>query len=65
MRTYRQGGIPAQVRTAADFAALAFAGLEMIEPGVVLVSDWRRHLGAWACPRRSTGTAVSAASNRT
>ena len=40
-RAYRQGGVPAQARTAADFAALAFRGLELIDPGVVLVSDWR------------------------
>jgi SAM-dependent methyltransferase len=41
-RAYRQGGIPAQSRTSADFAALAFAGLQLIDPGVVLVSEWRR-----------------------
>jgi hypothetical protein len=40
-RTYRQGGIPTQARTAAEFTGLAFAGLRLIEPGVVLVSDWR------------------------
>ncbi len=40
-RTYRQSGIPAQARPASQFAALTFPGLEMIEPGVVLVSDWR------------------------
>jgi hypothetical protein len=40
-RTYRQAGIPAQTRTAADFTAMAFTGLRLIEPGVVLVSDWR------------------------
>lgn len=40
-RTYRQGGIPAQARTAAEFTELAFTGLRLIEPGVVLVSDWR------------------------
>ena len=41
-RTYRQGGIPAQARTAAEFGALAFGGLELVDPGVVLVSEWRR-----------------------
>jgi hypothetical protein len=40
-RTYRQGGIPAQARTAAEFAALAFSGLDLVDPGVVLVSEWR------------------------
>ncbi len=40
-RTYRQAGIPAQARSAAEFAALAFRGLELVDPGVVLVSRWR------------------------
>jgi SAM-dependent methyltransferase len=40
-RTYRAGGIPAQARTAAHFSKLAFTGLRLIEPGVVLVSEWR------------------------
>jgi len=40
-RTYRQGGIQAQARTAAEFTRLAFTGLRLIDPGVVLVSDWR------------------------
>lgn len=44
-RTYRQGGVPAQARTAADFAAMAFRGLELIDPGVVLVSEWRAPAG--------------------
>ena len=44
-RTYRQSGIQAQARTVRDFAALAFSGLEMVEPGVVLVSEWRRPAG--------------------
>ncbi|HWN00418.1 MAG TPA: SAM-dependent methyltransferase [Streptosporangiaceae bacterium] len=45
-RTYRQAGIPAQARTAAEFAALAFGGLDMVEPGVVLVSQWRPPAGS-------------------
>ncbi len=49
-RTYRQGGIPAQARTAAEFAALAFRGLEMIDPGVVLVSEWRQPAGPRPLP---------------
>jgi SAM-dependent methyltransferase len=39
--TYRASGIPAQARTVDDFAALAFRGLDMVEPGLVLVSEWR------------------------
>ena len=41
VRTYRQAGIPAQARTAREFAALAFGGLDLADPGVVLVSQWR------------------------
>jgi SAM-dependent methyltransferase len=48
--TYRKGGIPAQVRTAADFTALAFDGLELIDPGVVLVSEWHRPPGPRPLP---------------
>jgi hypothetical protein len=40
-RTYREGGIPAQARTSEDFAEMAFRGLRMVDPGVVLVSEWR------------------------
>ena len=41
--TYRKGGIPAQARTAAAFTALAFTGtgLNLVDPGVALVSEWR------------------------
>ena len=39
--SYRAGGVPAQVRPVDDFIRLAFEGLEMIEPGVELVSEWR------------------------
>ena len=50
-RSYWEGGIPAQARTAAEFTALAFRGLEMIDPGVVLVSDWRRAAGPQPRPQ--------------
>lgn len=49
-RTYRSGGIPAQARSADEFARLAFAGLEMVEPGVVLVSEWRAPHGPKPLP---------------
>jgi hypothetical protein len=42
-RIYRQSGVPAQVRTAAEFTGLAFTGLRLVQPGVVLVSEWRPH----------------------
>ena len=39
-RAYRQGGIPSQARDSDIFARLAFDGLDLIPPGVVLVSEW-------------------------
>jgi hypothetical protein len=42
VRTYRERGIPNQPRDSDDFARLAFTGLELVPPGVVLVSEWRR-----------------------
>ena len=39
--TYRAGGIPAQARDSAAFTEMAFAGLEPVDPGVTLVSEWR------------------------
>jgi S-adenosyl methyltransferase len=41
-RDYRQAGMSAQWRDSDEFARLAFTGLELIPPGVVLVSEWRR-----------------------
>jgi SAM-dependent methyltransferase len=41
-RAYREAGIPVQLRDSGDFARLAFSGLELIPPGVVLASEWRR-----------------------
>ena len=40
-RTYRGGGVLGQVRDSDDFARLAFSGLDLVPPGVVLVSEWR------------------------
>ena len=40
-RAYREAGIPVQLRDSHDFARLAFSGLELVPPGVVLVSKWR------------------------
>ena len=37
----RRLALPAQVRTADEFADLAFGGLDVVDPGVVLVSEWR------------------------
>ena len=40
-RVMREAGIPMQKREAGEFADLVFAGLELVPPGVVLVSEWR------------------------
>jgi SAM-dependent methyltransferase len=39
--TYRSYGVKACARDSADFARLAFPGLDLVPPGVVLVSEWR------------------------
>ncbi|MGD0702311.1 MAG: SAM-dependent methyltransferase [Trebonia sp.] len=44
--TMRSAGISAQARNSDDFARLAFAGLELVPPGVVLVSEWRAEDGS-------------------
>jgi S-adenosyl methyltransferase len=40
-RVMRAAGIPMQKRDSDEFAELAFTGLELVPPGVVLVSEWR------------------------
>ncbi len=40
-RAYESGGIPGQFRDSGEFARLAFSGLKLVPPGVVLVSEWR------------------------
>jgi len=40
-RTYRSSGVPLQLRDSDEFARLAFRGLQLVPPGVVLVSEWR------------------------
>ncbi len=40
-RVMRAAGIPMQKRYSDEFAKLAFSGLELVPPGVVLVSEWR------------------------
>jgi S-adenosyl methyltransferase len=39
--TMRGAGLSAQARNSGEFARLAFTGLELVSPGVVLVSEWR------------------------
>ena len=40
-RVYHQAGLPLNARDSDEFASLAFSGLELVPPGVVLVSEWR------------------------
>jgi SAM-dependent methyltransferase len=41
-QVFRAAGLPFHLRDTGDFARLAFSGLELVPPGVVLVSEWRR-----------------------
>ena len=40
-RVYHEAGLPMCARDSDEFASLAFSGLELVPPGVVLVSEWR------------------------
>jgi hypothetical protein len=40
-QAYHDAGLEMHARDADQFARLAFSGLEMVPPGVVLVSEWR------------------------
>ena len=40
-RAYSQGGMRGAIRSSDEFGELAFTGLELVDPGVVLVSEWR------------------------
>jgi SAM-dependent methyltransferase len=40
-KAYGGAGIAGQLRDSGDFARLAFSGLELVPPGVVLVPEWR------------------------
>ena len=45
-RAYQDGGMRGALRSPDEFARLAFSGLDMVDPGVVLVSEWRPDSGA-------------------
>ena len=47
-RVYRDRGVAGRARTADEFALLAFRGLEMVEPGLVVVPEWHPEMtGPW------------------
>jgi hypothetical protein len=41
-KAYRRAGVRGQARDSREFARLVFGGLELVPPGVALVSEWRR-----------------------
>ncbi|HVT69548.1 MAG TPA: SAM-dependent methyltransferase [Trebonia sp.] len=41
VETFLRSGMRGQLRESSEFAALAFGGLQLVPPGVVLVSEWR------------------------
>jgi hypothetical protein len=41
VRAYRGAGMSIQARDSDEFAQVAFGGLDLVPPGVVLVSEWR------------------------
>ena len=46
---YRSSGVTIRTRDSGDFARIAFPGLGLVPPGVVLVSEWRPDAGG-LCP---------------
>ncbi len=55
VRAYQQGGMPVWLRDGRDFAALAFKGLTLVPPGVVVVSEWRREPDTITPPAEEVG----------
>jgi SAM-dependent methyltransferase len=41
VQTFLRAGMPGQLRDSASFGELAFSGLDLVPPGLVLVSEWR------------------------
>ena len=50
-RAYTRGGVDVVGRNADVIGDLVFGGLELVPPGVVVVSEWRPEAGAIAPPR--------------
>jgi O-methyltransferase involved in polyketide biosynthesis len=61
---YGQGGIPLADRDSSQFAALAFSGLELVPPGVVVTTDWRPDSGAHRPPPSEVSTNTGVARKR-
>jgi S-adenosyl methyltransferase len=52
---YQQGGMPVRLRDGDEFADLAFTGLTLVPPGVVVVSEWHPEPGAIPLPAGEVG----------
>ena len=55
VRAVHRAGLRFQPRTAEEFTRLAFAGLQIVEPGVVPVSEWHRGPGDLRPPPAEVG----------
>ncbi len=55
-RAYQNGGMRGALRGPDEFARLAFAGLDLVDPGVVLVSEWRPDTDAPRPPAAEVNT---------
>jgi hypothetical protein len=50
-RAYTTGGVNLRVRDSSHFADIAFQGLELMPPGLLMVSEWRPELAAGLRPQ--------------
>jgi hypothetical protein len=55
-RAYQAGGLWAGARTAAEFGRTFFAGLELVDPGLVPISEWRAASGQPTPPTREVSS---------
>jgi hypothetical protein len=55
VRAYHGGGVPMRPRDGDVFAEIAFKGLDLVPPGVVLVSEWRRSASGPVAPPSEVG----------
>lgn len=63
-RAYRQGGMRGALRDTREFAELVFSGLELVPPGVIVVSEWHPEDGAVLPSPGEVGTNGAVAKKR-
>jgi hypothetical protein len=49
-RAYTSGGVGVSIRDASEFGDLAFQGLELVSPGLLVISEWRPEQAAGPRP---------------